>query len=206
MKILILAFHNYHSRDNKVPPPFTVDANGKPLHSWRVLVLPYLEQHELYKKIRLNEPWNSAHNKQFHDQMPTIFRCPTGTLGNPKRDTTYCMLVGDEMIGVPNGKGISIDQITDGTSNTILLAERKTPVCWMEPTDILQEHAYLGVNKHALGIGSEHEGGAVVGVCDGSACFLKETIDLKMLKALLTKAGGENIEYNERNKLLDYIR
>ena len=197
IKQLVLAFHNHHDSLNRIPPPFTADANGKPLHSWRVLVLPFLDQDKLYKQIRLNEPWDSAHNRQFHDKMPPIFQCPMSTLGNPNRDTAYCMVVGNDMIGVPDGKGISYYKITDGTSNTILLVERKTPVCWMEPTDVLQEHAYLGVNKHEQGIGSEHEGGVMVGFADGSQCLMKETIDLKILKAVLTRAGGESYEWNK---------
>ena len=193
---LVLSFHNYHDINGKFPPPFTVDADGKPLHSWRILVLPYLEQNELYKQIRLDEPWDSEHNKQFHDKMPWVFKCSTNTLGNPQRDTVYCMVVGKDMIGVPDGKGIRVVQITDGTSNTMLIAERKTPVCWMEPVDILQEHAYLGVNKHEFGIGSEHSGGANTGFADGSSRFIKDDIDLKILKAILTKAGGESVPYN----------
>ena len=203
VRIFVLAFHNHHDNKNHFPPPFTVDATGKPLHSWRVLVLPYLEQSALYQQIRLDEPWDSAHNKQFHDEMPAIFRCPANTLGNPNRDTVYCMVVGKDMIGVPDGKGISIEKITDGTSNTILIVERKTPVCWMEPTDVLQEHAYLGVNKHEQGIGSEHRGVVVVGLCDGSSHFLKEEIDIKHLKGVLTKAGSESINLREG---LEFVR
>ncbi|MDR0328286.1 MAG: DUF1559 domain-containing protein [Planctomycetaceae bacterium] len=190
MKTLVLAFHTLHSVNDKLPPPFTVDNNGKPLHSWRVLVLPYVEQSALYESIRLNEPWDSEYNKQFHDKMPAVFRCPSGT-GNPNRDTIYCMVVGNETVGVPDGKGISLYKVEDGTSNTIALVERATPVCWMEPVDVLQEHAYLGVNKHKFGIGSEHKGGVVVGFLDGSSRFIKDTISLDVLKAILTKAGGE---------------
>jgi hypothetical protein len=103
------------------------------------------------------------------------------------------MVVGDETVGVPDGKGINFMKLADGTSNTIWLVERKTPVCWMEPTDVLQEHAYLGVNKHELGIGSEHEGGVAVGFADGSANFLKEGIPLEGLKILLMKNSGRGM-------------
>ena len=85
-------------------------------------------------------------------------------------------------------------QMTDGTSNTICLVERKTHVCWMEPTDILQEHAYLGVNKHEHGIGSEHPGGVSAALVDGSSHFMRDEIPLAMIKALLTRAGGESVD------------
>jgi len=192
-----LSFHNYADwkGNGQLPPPFTVDENNKPLHSWRVLVLPFLDQYELFRQIRLDEPWDSAHNKQFHDKMPDIFRCPA-SLGNPNRDTVYCMVVGKDSVGVPDGKGITLLQIADGTSNTIWLVERKTPVCWMEPVDVLQKHAYLGVNKHEFGIGSEHLGGAMVGLADGSLRFIKEGIPLDFLKTVLMKDSGMSIPYD----------
>jgi len=206
MKELLLSFHNYADvrGNHQFPPPFTVGDDGKPLHSWRVLVLPFLDQAALYKQIRLDEPWDSEHNKQFHDKMPAVFRCPVSTLGNPNRDTVYCMVVGNETIGVPDGKGSTFHMITDGLSNTIVLVERKTPFCWMEPVDVLQEHAYSGVNKHEFGIGSEHAGGVIVGLGDGSVRFMRDGIGLDILKALLTKAGGENVPYN--NEFMELIR
>jgi hypothetical protein len=195
LKQIILAFHNYHDSQGAFPPVFTVDKNGKPLHSWRVLILPYMEQMGLYESIRLNEPWDSEHNKQFHDKMPNVFRCPDSQ-GNPKRDTVYCFVVGKETLGKTDGKGLNFSKITDGTSNTIGVAERKTPVCWMAPADILQEDAYLGINKKAEGIGSGHQNkGTNVGVLDGSVRFLKEDTDLKTLKALLTIGGGETVPF-----------
>ncbi|MCL2006214.1 MAG: DUF1559 domain-containing protein [Planctomycetaceae bacterium] len=186
---LALAFHNHHDTYGKHPPLFTVDANGKPLHSWRVLILPYLgrSEAELYRQIRLDEPWNSAYNKQFHSKMPEMFRCPVSTLGDTKRDTIYCMVVGKETMGVPDGQGIQWNQITDGTSNTILLVERKTPVCWMEPVDVLLEHAVLEINTHDLGIGSEHPGGAIIGFADAATYFMNEGIDLEILELFLVR-------------------
>ena len=192
MRMLILAFHNYAAMTDTpiFPPPFTVDDDGNPLHSWRVLILPWVDQVALYRQIRLDEPWDSEHNRQFHDKMPAIFRCPASTLGNPNRDTVYSMVVGDQTIGVPNGRGISFHRITDGTSNTIAIVERKTPVNWMSPVDVLQEHAYLGVNVHEYGIGSEHAGGVLVGFADGSVRFMSESIPLEILITLLMKASG----------------
>ncbi|MCL2005063.1 MAG: DUF1559 domain-containing protein [Planctomycetaceae bacterium] len=197
MQQFALAFHNYHDSNGSFPPAYTVDDDGKPLHSWRVLVLPYIGQSGLYHSIRLDEPWDSEHNKQFHDKMPATFRCPVSSIGDPNRDTVYCMVVGTETIGVPDGKEMSFHGITDGTSNTILLVERKTPVCWMEPVDVLQAHAYLGVNQHADGLGSEHIGGVVVGFADGSVRFMREGIPLDVLKAFLTRAGGESVWASE---------
>jgi prepilin-type processing-associated H-X9-DG protein len=196
MQTLVRAIHAYHDTHDQFPPPASRGTDNKPLHSWRVLILPFIEgQAELYKAIRLNERWDSEHNKQFHDKMPKIFRCPACTLGNPERDTIYCLAVGNDMISIPISRGITYGDVHDGTSNTILMVERKTPVCWMDPTDVLQEHAYLGINKHDKGIGSQHPGGCNSAFCDGSTRFAKENIDLKILKAFLTRAGRETVQW-----------
>ena len=93
--------------------------------------------------------------------------------------------------------GVSFADVRDGLSNTILLVERRTPVNWMEPFNVLQEHAYLGVNRHESGIGSEHQGGVNVGMADGSVQFMQENIPLDILRALLTKAGSESVTSDE---------
>ncbi|MDR1959409.1 MAG: DUF1559 domain-containing protein [Planctomycetaceae bacterium] len=193
LKQLTLAMHNYHDSHLKLPPAFTVDKDGKPLHSWRVLLLPYLEHTALYKSIRLEEPWDSEHNKQFHNQMPDLFRCPSCTAGDPKRDTAYGMIVGDKAPGRTDGKGLDMSKITDGTSNTICFAERKTPVCWMAPEDIAFDEAVKGINQGPDGIGSEHPGGVNVSLYDGSVRFFRQTIELDVLRALITHAGGESV-------------
>jgi hypothetical protein len=194
LKQLILAVHNYHDINNAIPPAFTVDANGKPLHSWRVLILPYIEEYAMYKNIRLNESWDSEYNKQFHDKMPAIYRSPTDQSGQ-KRDTVYCAIVGKDTVFKEDGKKITFNHVTDGTSNTIIFVERQTPVCWMKPEDITQEDAFKGINK-----GGDKGIKAIQGIMnaaflDGSVRFLHEKkINEKVLKAYITISGGELID------------
>ncbi|MDR1478192.1 MAG: DUF1559 domain-containing protein, partial [Planctomycetaceae bacterium] len=163
LRKMTLAIHNYYDANMKLPLAFSVDKNGKPLHSWRVMLLPYLECYELYKSIRLDEAWDSEHNKQFHNKMPDIFKCPSCTKGNPKSDTVYCIVTGDKAFGRTNGKNISFEKIEDGTSNTIVIVERQTPVCWMSPEDVTFDDAVKGINKIPNGIGSEHDRSVNVG-------------------------------------------
>lgn len=191
LKHLALAMHNYHDTNLEFPPAFSVDAGGKPLHSWRVLILPYVEAKSLYDAIRLDEPWDSEYNKQFHDKMPGVFRCPSRKSGDKNRDTGYCLVVGEDTFGCADGKGLTFGKITDGTSNTLMITERKAPVCWMAPVDITQEDACLGINKKDEGISSWHDGGINAAFGDGSVRFIGEMIDRKTLKAVLTIAGGE---------------
>jgi prepilin-type processing-associated H-X9-DG protein len=198
IKHILIAFHNYHDVNNMLPPAFTVDANGKRLHSWRVLILPYIEQNALYKSIRLNEPWDSEYNKQFHDKMPEIYQCPENNSKQKNRDTIYCVVVGKDVTFKENGKGLSFEQITDGTSNTGIIFERKEPVCWMKPEDIAQEDAFKGINKGGdKGIRANHGKTTNVGWIDGSVQILSEDLTPKILRAILTPTGGEVVDWRK---------
>jgi hypothetical protein len=115
-------------------PVYTVDENNKPLHSWRVLILPYIEEEELYKKIRLNEPWNSEYNKQFHDYLIPLYKCRADFKNRRKPVTNYFLLT---------GKGTTLDnsgKLFVKNFNTepkkILLVESSKEVHWMCPVDI----------------------------------------------------------------------
>ena len=173
-----MALHNYlDTYKEALPPAMTFDENGKPLHSWRVLILPYMESSTLYPKIRLDEPWDSDYNRQFHDQVPRVYQCPSAK-GDMTGMTSYSLVVGKECYSnEPNVKQ-NVDDIKDGLSNTIFLVERKTPVCWMDPTqEITFEKACEGANVSADGLGSNHPGGINVCMFDGCVSFLSNTID-----------------------------
>ena len=200
IKMMVLAIHNHVDATRFLPPVMTADASGKPLHSWRVLLLPYLDEYPLYQQIRLNEPWDSEHNKQFHNRVPSVYQCRSAK-GDMTGMTSYSVVVGKECaFNEPNAKR-GFGAIADGTSNTIAIVERKTPVCWMDPTqEITFEEACKGINVSAAGLGSNHggtpgtrTGGINVGYFDGSVRFISETIDLSMLRAFLTCAGGESV-------------
>ncbi|MCL2117629.1 MAG: DUF1559 domain-containing protein, partial [Planctomycetaceae bacterium] len=98
MKQIVLALHLYYAQHELFLPAYATDEDGKPLHSWRVLILPYLEQKELYDQIRLDEPWDSEYNKQFHDQMPMIYLCPSSQSSPRNGFTSYQMVVGPNTI------------------------------------------------------------------------------------------------------------
>ena len=206
-KPLCLALHNYHDTYGSLPPAYTVDENGKPLHSWRVLILPYIEQKALYDKIRLDEPWDSEYNRQFHGIQISTFQCPTrrktlsvGNIRNvfvKKRELLrtancdYSVVIGKET-AFPGSQMVTLKDMTDGTGHTILIVERMTPVNWMDPNNEVRfEAAREGVNRHLLGIGSEHwvTCGAYVGFADGSLRFLPD--DFEGIESLLTKSAGD---------------
>jgi prepilin-type N-terminal cleavage/methylation domain-containing protein len=189
LKQIVIAFHNYHDEYGSFPPVYTIDENGKPLHSWRVLILPYIEQAALYKKIRLDEPWDSEYNRQFHSEAPSIFRCPScyprESLPVPApAGSFYSVIDGAEaaFFGSQAKSTISKEQ----QNNTIFLVERRMPVNWMSPSgEITFETACKGINVDAMGISSYHPGGSIVALGDGSVHFYSDSTDNETLRKML---------------------
>ena len=190
LKQIGLAMHNYHARHKTFPPAYTVDKAGKPLLSWRVLILPYLEQDALYKEFHLDEPWDSEHNRALIDRMPPTYRCPGGS--SKRADlgkTTYLAPRGKATI-FPGSEAIKIQKITDGTSNTILVVDagNDRAVTWTKPDDW-----DVDPKLDLKGIFGHHPGGTPFSFADGSVRFIKETVDPKTLEMLITRDGGEVI-------------
>ena len=114
---IALAVINYtYDHDEAFPPPFSVDKNGKPLHSWRVLILPYLDEDGLARKIRLSEPWDSEYNRQFHNQMPAVYYNSAYPGSDKKGETNFCMVVGPDSLGRADGKALKTGDIKNGAS------------------------------------------------------------------------------------------
>src|SRR5207244_2364868 len=118
-------------------PPPAKTANGKPLLSWRVLILPYIEQDALYRQFKLDEPWDSPHNLKLLPLMPKIY-APVGAKPKEPHSTYYQAIVGPGAAWehTKDGKGMRIQNFTDGTSNTITVAEAREAVPWTKPDDI----------------------------------------------------------------------
>lgn len=177
----LLRLHNvlrliYQIDHGTYPPSYIADANGKPLLSWRVHILPLIGEQKLYDRIHLDEPWNSEHNRTLWSEMPEEFR--SETCGDASR-TPYCLIVGPDALK-PDQTDFCTDMLK--YSDTLSLAERATPMIWMEPTDITTADAMRGVNVCDTGIGSSHPGGACAITYNGNQLFLPDKIDLKTLR------------------------
>ena len=134
MRQLMLALHNYADVNKRFPASYSVDKNGKPLLSWRVHILPYLEENELYEKFHLDEPWDSEHNKTLIGQMPEFFVNPQATVSSGK--TTFLAVTGPES-AFPANKRRTFADFRDGTVNSIGIIDvnSKIAVTWTAPKD-----------------------------------------------------------------------
>ena len=185
LKQMGLAIHNYVAANDKMPADIR-DDKGKLLLSWRVQILPYMEQQFLYNEFHLDEAWDSAHNKTLIDKMPGSYNCPTRV--NPKPGTTtYRGFTGEGgMFEYVEGKSLTFADVQDGLSNTIGVAEFKEAVIWTKPDE-------AKTDKPWELLGSDHPGGVDVLLMDGAVKFLKSTVAKAVLKALVTRSSGEVI-------------
>ena len=134
LKRIGLAMQAYHQTHGCFPPPFLADKSGKPQHSWRVLILPFLDEQALYARYRFDEPWNSTHNMALADQMPAIYRCPSETASGPK--TSYAMLVGPHAFS-DGSTPRRMSDIKKRLSSIIMVAEAADEgINWLEPRDL----------------------------------------------------------------------
>lgn len=188
LKNLMLAMLNFADSHRTLPAHAIYSDDGKPLLSWRVAVLPYLEEQELYNEFHLDEPWDSAHNRQLIARMPAVFNNPNVNMPGM---TNYLALVGPACVMDGSPDGIGFAKISDGTSKTIVLVEADADraVEWTRPVDI----NFDPNNPHA-GFGKLRPGGSNVGFCDGSIHFLTQDIDPQIVKAMATRNGREVIQ------------
>jgi hypothetical protein len=193
LKQLGFALQNYHDTYGSFPPAYLTDAQGQPMHSWRVLLLPFVEEEALYKQYRFDEPWNGPNNSKLHDQMPRIFGCPSDK--NSYSDMTSYLAVVGPNTAWPGEQATSMKDVTDAVSDTLLLAEaRDTGIHWLEPRDFHVTQIAPTINpERGQGISSGHKEGAYILLIDCSVRYLADDLPADQLEAILSIAGGETV-------------
>ena len=185
LRQIALAMHIYHDAHQTFPAPAIYGEEGEPLLSWRVAILPFVEQAPLYEQFRLDEPWDSPPNLALLDRMPSIYRSP---FDDPEStNASYFVFTGEGTV-FPGGKGVHMGQITDGVSNTLLAVEARREIPWTKPEDI----PYDGEGPLPE-LGGFVEGSFPAAFCDGSVRIIEETIDRDVLRAMIERASGRAI-------------
>ena len=192
LKQIGLAMHNYHDTHGNFPPAAVCDKTGKPMMSWRVLILPYIEQDDLFKQFKLDEPWDSDHNKKLLAKMPKVYGIPGKTMPGDT-DTHYRVFVGNGA-GFEWIMGGKIANISDGTSNTYMCVTAEKAVPWTKP-DELEFDPDKDMTKL---VGLVVNGKMQVALFDGSVRTLSKIPAKATLNAYITRAGGEVIADDDR--------
>jgi hypothetical protein len=208
LKQIALAALNYESANRKLPPAFIADkATGKPLLSWRVAILPYLDEEDLYRQFHLDEPWDSAHNKPLAAHLPAVYRDPaaaraTGeafaasgvskTAVNGREEapgTTRYLTLRYKDGAFPGKDGLRMADITHGTSNTIMVieADKAHAVVWTKPDDL-----EFNPKKPGAGLLGQPAGGFNAVFCDGAVRFIQDSIDSEVLQDLPNRHGEKS--------------
>jgi Protein of unknown function (DUF1559) len=182
-----LALEHYWDKNSEYPPAYTVDEQGKPLHSWRTLILPYMDQNDLYSKIDLTKSWDDPANAEARKAQMPLFQCPSAKL--PQGFTTYLAIVTPNSFLQPN-KGRKFSEVTDGPANTIVVFEcdDSQAVHWMSPNDanedMLLMFAGKEVNNHPSTVKNFLFGG-------NNIRTLTSARSESELRGLVTVDGGE---------------
>lgn len=185
LKQISLALHNYNAAYDRFPPQCLANAAGERLLSWRVLILPYLGEQELYDQFRMDEPWNSPHNLQLAERIPDVFNS-SGVESTQTR--IVAPLTARSVFGKP-GALLTFRDITDGSSNTIWLVQARpeAAVVWTRPADLIVDEA-----MPLESIFDDSMPGFWIAYADGSVHFLeRKLLEPAQLLGLLTIDGGE---------------
>jgi len=216
LKWICLALHNYETANGAFPPAYVAGPDGKPMHSWRVLILPYAEEPALYKKYRFDEPWDGPNNRKLWDQMPSFYACPgceqcrrlkAKPFGEtPPFASSYVAVVGDETAW-PEARQVKWSDFPDGTSETLQVMEYSgmtTP--WTAPVDLTYAEAlaeltaaeakgHINVIENVFTTTfSQHA--RLAGFGDGHSAYLPAGLSGVDARGMLTIAGGDEVGAN----------
>jgi hypothetical protein len=194
IKDIVLAMHNYEGIHQHLPAAAITSQDGRPLLSWRVAILPFLERYpeanQLYKRFKLDEPWDGPHNIELLAEMPKIYGFVGKTDVKPEKYHTYFQVFVGKGTAFEGTKGWRIpEDFPDGLSPTILIVEGGEPVAWTKPQDIP-----YAADKPLPRLASVRAGYFLVACVDGSRRDIKDTTPEATVRALITRNGGEKID------------
>jgi prepilin-type processing-associated H-X9-DG protein len=189
LKQLGLAMHAYHDTFRALPPAAITDKQtGRPLLSWRVAILPYVEEMNLYQQFRLGEAWDGPNNSRLLAQMPKIYAPVRGSTPQP-HSTYYQLFTGPNTPFRSPQDRTMLQRFMDGTSNTFLIAEAGEAVPWTKPDDIV-----VMPNAPLPRLGGMWRNGFNVVMADGSVRWVDtRRVSEPTLRILIDPSDGQII-------------
>lgn len=196
---LQLALQCYHDTHGRFPPAFITDENGVPMHSWRVLILPYVEEQALYDAYDFSEPWDGPNNSMLANQMPRIFHSPSEPMSTA---FTNIVAITGPGTAFPGNTSTTLSDFVDGPENTILLTEiANSKVPWLRPSDIDTRSTFDTHDPQTLRMSAARWRSPYVVFADRIQTYsVRPNTPPEALKALTTIAGGER---RTRSQLVD---
>jgi Protein of unknown function (DUF1559) len=184
---MVMAMHNYQAEHGRLPSAVVYGKDGKPLHSWRVLLLPYIAQEELYKEFNLDEPWDSPHNLQLLPRMPATYAPPPGKAWRVPAHHTVCQVFVGEGAAFEGREGLRMpNDFPDGPSSTFLVVEAGDPVPWTKPADLRYDADGPLPNLRCL-----FKDGFRACLADGSRRWVSKGTSEADLRAAITRNGKD---------------
>jgi hypothetical protein len=178
--------HNYQGKHGRLPPAVVYGEDGTPLHSWRVLILPFIEQEPLFRRFKLDEPWDSPHNIQLLPEMPRVFAPYDGSTASKPHTTFYQVFVG-KGAAFEGSNGLRLDKdFPDGTSSTFLIVEAGEAVPWTKPADLPYD-----AGQPLPRLGGLFKDTFRVAFADASVQSFKQSLSEPSLRAGITRNGGD---------------
>ena len=192
-----MALRAYEADHGTLPPAYIPDPSGKPMHSWRVLILPYLDEQGLYSRYDFNEPWDGPNNTQLTSHMPDVYGCPADPDAHTLGETSYMVITGSETF-FPDDNATSINRAQDDLTTSILVVETQvTGVTWLNPRDLKADRMQYVVNGgFGQEMGSHHLEGAHVLLADGTVLFLDDATPADYVEGMATMSGNEPIPWD----------
>ena len=185
LRQLGLAIHNHESAYNRIPSSVIVDPNSGEKRSWRIDVLPFMKEMELWREYRRDQPWDSEHNLKLIEKMPALFRHPESKA--PPGHTVYQMVHGEE-IGFRTQESMTFNEVTDGLSNTLMFVEveDKFAVPWTKPEDV-----EIDPDNPWPPLGGHNQEGVFAVFFDGSIRVIPYWLEPEALWQMMTRADGK---------------
>ncbi len=192
LRQIAVGLHLYEQEYGALPPAYTVDAEGQPLHSWRTLILPFMEQKALYGVIDLTKPWDDPVNKKARDAILPTYLCLSKD--GSMEQTTYLAIVTPGGCFLPT-ESRKLSDITDDHAKTLMVVEvdAKHGVPWMSPTDADEELILSLTSSKSL----SHASGMNAVFVDGHGSFLDTDTTASHLRAMISIAGRDDETLDE---------
>jgi len=189
------ALNSYRRTHGSYPTPTVHDASGKPLYSWRVLILPQLGYSSLYDIYQLDQTWDSPTNQALLSRMPLVFACPGNATAIGMHETNFALIVGLGSM-FPPGASVDPETMTDDPSETLLVVETKDGViAWTQPGDLDTVNGITIGSIAMRDIGGNYPGCAIAVTVDGATVVIDPSISRATLDAIITPNGNEKVDF-----------